>query len=108
MRVSKPLILGALGAFTVGVAYDIASNSRIIEGDGHDHTPPRVPFSVALGTAAPATTTTVTVAATYYANMTTGEEYRMPPRDHHEYVGYFTPPADKYIYLVGMTPRRGT
>jgi hypothetical protein len=100
MRASKPLIGLALGAFTIGVGYDVAATAGWTKGDGHDHTPSRVPVSVALVNA-PATTTTVTVAATYIANLTTGDEYRVPPRDHREYVAYLAPPAEKYVYIVG-------
>ena len=95
MRASKPLISLGLGVFAFGVGYDIVHHDDA-------HTVPRVPMSVAAS-GAPATTTTSITATVYIANMLTGDEYRVPPRDHRDYVGYFAPPAGNYVYLVGKT-----
>ncbi len=99
MRATKPLIFASVTVFGLGVGYDIAANAGLIKGDGHDHTVPRVPASVSIG-APLAATTTVIHAAAYVANMTTGDEYRVPPRDHREYASYATPAA-RYIYIIG-------
>ncbi len=96
MRPSKQLIFGTIGLVAAGAIRDIVN----VEDE---HTVPRVPLSVSASGALAATTTSYTAAAIYVSNMTTGDEYRVPPRDHREYVGYFAAPADKYIYVVGKT-----
>ena len=74
MRASKPLISLGLGVFAFGVVYDVAANAGRIKGDGHDHTVSRVPVAVS-------TATDASMTAVFYSNYTTGEEFRVPPRD---------------------------
>ena len=110
MRLSKWLVSGVLGVFTFGAINDAAAEGGFIKGDGHNHTTPRVPVSMAALASGGTTTTISTIVSanfTIVGNNTTGDEYRIPPRDHREYVGYFVPPADKYIYIVGLIPGAG-
>jgi len=104
MRATKPLIYAGITVFGLGVVSDIAANAGLLKGDGHDHTVPRVPASVAAVSGAPvATTTNSTDTAVYISNNTTGDEYRLPPRDYREHAAYRWPPAANFIYINGKT-----
>jgi len=77
MRASKPLIYTGVTLIVGGAVYDAAAAGGWIQGDGQDHTVSRV--SVAVATAADASDTIFA-----YVNCTTGEEVRVPPRDHRQ------------------------
>jgi hypothetical protein len=86
MRTPSKLIASVLIA--AGVSQDIGIAAGLTKDDGMDHTVPRVP--VMVGIAGATTTTSVSIATLgFVANNMTGEEIAVPP-------------ADKYIYIVGI------
>ena|SRR5579862_4577310 len=101
MHVPKPLIVGVLTVFANGVFYDAAASAGLANGDGGEHTPPRIPVSMA---AASGVATSTSISFVYsITNLVTGEEYRIPPRDPRAYAAHITPPASQFIYLVGAS-----
>jgi hypothetical protein len=82
MRASKPLIIGTLGVFASGVAYDA------IKGVGQHHTVPRVPAGISIAVAT--STSSADINSIYVGNNVTGEEIRA------------FPPAANYSYIVGL------
>src|SRR5437868_6641961 len=75
MRASKSLTYLGLGAIGLGVGYDVAAAAGAISGDGQDHTVSRVPSGLS-------TATDASVSTIICVNYSTGEEFRVAPRDH--------------------------
>src|SRR5262245_22000147 len=91
----KPgLIVGTALSFSL-TAFGVGTGIGAADGTG-DNT---VSHAVGGATA----TNSISVSTVYVANMVTGDEVRMPPRDPREYAAFVYRPASNYIYITGLT-----
>jgi len=96
----KPVIAGSALSFAL-TSFGVGTDIGAADGTG-DNTVPHVVGTVAT------TTNSISVSAVYVANMVTGDEVRMPPRDPREYAAFVYPPASNYIYITGRIPGSDT